>query len=97
MQEQMTKPKSEEGVLHYPNLRTVLLVEETIKDLGTTTKTNLFRTLRNRVMWQKMETILDYLQARGMIAFDKEGKVVWVYSPELVRKYVEKKHLRIRL
>ncbi|MBI4019866.1 MAG: hypothetical protein HY367_00925 [Candidatus Aenigmarchaeota archaeon] len=90
-----TKQRKEEHVLHYPSLRTVMLIEETIKELGVTTKTNLFKALKNRVMWQTMETVIDYLHARGMVAFDKEGKIVWAHDPELVRRYLKKRHLNV--
>ena len=84
-------------VLHYPSLRTVILIEETIRKLGVTTKTNLFRKLNNRVMWPTMEIVLDYLRTRGMIVFDKIGQIVWVYDPEGVRKWKKKKHLDIKV
>ena len=97
MPQLIEKRETEKQILHYPNLKTVLLVEETIKELGTTTKTNLFRTLKNRVNWQIMEVIIDYLHVRGMIAFDKTGQIVWVYNPELVRKYLKRKDLEIKI
>lgn len=97
MPQLVANPEREQKILHYPNLRTVLLVEETIKELGTTTKTNLFRTLKNRVNWQTMEIILAYLEARGMIVFDKIGQIVWVYDPEGAREWKKKKHLEIKI
>ena len=97
MPQLIEKQKNEKTVLHYPNLKTVLLVEETIKELGTTTKTNLFRTLKNRVNWQTMEIILDYLYARGMIVYDKIGQIVWVYNPKGVRKWKKLKHLEVKI
>lgn len=93
----MVKLKSEERVIHYPTLKTVLLVEEKIKELGVTTKTNLFRELGNRVMWPTMETVLDYLHARGMIVYDKARKIVWVYNPKGVVKWKNKKHLEVKV
>jgi len=93
----VAKWKSEDRVIHYPTLKTVLLVEEKIKELGVTTKTNLFRSLGNRVMWPTMETVLDYLFARGMIVFDGTGKIVWVYNPKGVLKWKKKKHLEVKI
>jgi hypothetical protein len=97
MQQLMKNHGSENVVVHYPNLRTVLLVEETIKEAGTTTKTNLFRILKNRVNWRVMEVILDYLYARGMIVYDKIGQIVWVYNPKGVRKWKKLKHLEVKI
>ena len=96
MTQLVVKHDSEKRLIHYPNLRTVLSVEETIKELGTTTKTNLFRTLKNRVNWQVMEVILDYLYVRGMIVYDKIGQIVWIYNPKGVRKWKKLKHLEVK-
>lgn len=89
--------KNEDTILHYPNLRTVILVEETIQKLGTTTKTNLFKTLKNRVMWQTMENILDYLYTRRLIVYDREGKIVWIHNPKLRKMYEKIPDLRIKI
>ncbi len=91
------KLKGEEAVIHYPTLKTVLLVEEKIKELGVTTKTNLFRSLGNRVMWPTMEIILDYLHTRGMIVYDRAGKIVWVYNPKRVLKWKKRTHLEVKV
>jgi hypothetical protein len=84
-------------ILHYPNLRTVILVEEKIKECGTITKTGLFRELNNRVMWPTLDVIIDYLHTRRLIVFDKEGKIVWIHNPKLRKKYENKPDLRIKL
>jgi len=71
-------------------------VENTIKELGTTTKTNLFKVLENRVMWPTLEVIIDYLYTRRLIVYDNEGKIVWIHNPNLRKKY-ENSDLKIKL
>ena len=84
-------------ILHYPNLRTVILVEEAIKENGVITKTGLFRKLNNRIMWPTLDVIVDYLYTRRLIVFDKEGKIVWIHNPKLRKRYEKNKDLRIKL
>ena len=88
---------NENQILHYPNLRTVIMVEKTIKEHGTITKTSLFKSLKNRVMWQTLEVILDYLHSRRLIVYDKEGKIVWIHNPNVRKKYENRRDLRIKL
>lgn len=88
---------NEDQILHYPNLRTVIMVEGEIKEHGTITKTSLFKSLKNRVMWQTLDVILDYLHSRRLIAYDKEGKIVWIHNPELRKKYENRPDLRVNL
>lgn len=84
-------------VLHYPRLDTVLMVEETIKNCNNYyTRTELWKKLPRKVQYQTFKIIIDYLINSGKIMIDeKDGKVVWTYNPELVKK-VLKKNLVIR-
>jgi len=88
---------NEDQILHYPNLRTVIMVEKAIKEQGTITKTSLFKSLKNRVMWQTFDVILDYLHSRRLIVYDKKGKIVWTHNPELRKKYENRPDLRVKL
>jgi len=88
---------SENQILHYPNLRTVIMVEKKIREHGTVTKTSLFKSLKNRVMWQTFDVIIDYLHSRKLIVYDKEGKLVWIHNPKLRKKYVNRPDLRIKI
>ena len=88
---------SDNQILHYPNLRTVIMVEEVIRKEGTITKTSLFKSLNNKVMWQTLEVILDYLYSRRLIVRDREGKIVWIHNPKLRKRYENRPDLRVRL
>ena len=87
----------EKEVLHYPWLDTVLMVEEFIKEhSGEFKKRALWENLPKKMMYQTFCTIFDYLMDSGKIAVDKEGKICWIYNPELVKKYMGRKDLAIR-
>ena len=68
------------GVVHYPRLDTVLLVEEAVrKSKNELTRTGLYRALGGRVMYQTLKVILGYLEESNKIVFEG-GKVVWIFT-----------------
>ena len=92
MPELMKKP-----ILHYPQLDTVLMVEEFMREhSGEFKKRSLWENLPKKTMYQTFCVIFDYLLESGKIALDKEGKIAWIWDPELVKKYLSKPHLRVR-
>lgn len=71
----------EQEVIHYPNLKTVLMVEEVLKDAELAmTKTQIKKKLPNSIMHQTLNLILEYLEERGMIVFTSKG-ILWIYNP----------------
>ena len=90
----MTKNVNE--VLHYPRLDTVLMVEEAIKNAKEyPSKRQLWLSLKKKVMYQTFSIIIGYLEASNKIIIDRDGAIVWIWDPELVKRY-DKKSLRIR-
>lgn len=82
-------------IIHYPQLDTVLMVEEFIrKHGGEFKKRKLWESLPKKMMYQTYSLIIDYLAGSGKIATDKEGKIAWIWDPEGVKKYLSKPHLR---
>ena len=78
-------------ILHYPRLDTVLMVENTIKKLKYyPTKTELWRALPKKVMYQTFSMIIDYLVSLNKIIIDKDGQIVWIWNPELIKKIIQK-------
>ena len=75
-------------VIHYPSLKTVMMVEEAIEKKGEfRNKRQLWLSLSKQIMYQTLLTILDYLQASHKIVIDKEdGSIIWVWNPRLVDK-----------
>ncbi len=85
--EQMSVDK---GIIHYPRLDTVLMVEEFVREhSGEYKKRRLWEHLPKKVMYQTFCVIFDYLASSGKIATDREGKIAWIWNPELVRKFLK--------
>jgi len=72
--------------IHYPQLDTVLMVEEAIKSMDYPRKTELWKALPKKVMYQTFCLIIDYLEESGKILIDKDGRIVWIWNPEKVKK-----------
>lgn len=95
MAKQEFKANKEAKADHQPRLDTVLMVESTIRDhSGEYGKFQIWRRLPKSVMYQTFLKILDYLEYSNKIAFDKEGKVGWIFSPDIYKKYSARKDLR---
>ena len=84
-------------ILHYPRLDTVVTVEEFIRDhSGEYKKRSLWENLPKKMMYQTFCVIFDYLVDSGKTAIDKEGKIAWIWNPELVKKYLSNPGLRAK-
>ena len=81
-------------VLHYPRLDTVLMIENFIREhSGEYKKKKLWQNLPKKVMYQTYCVVFDYLKDSHKIAVDREGKVAWIWNPELVKKYMSSPEL----
>jgi hypothetical protein len=68
-------------ILHYPNLKTVLMVEEVLKKANAPlTREELKQKLDKQVMHQTLNVILKYLEESGKIIDGRKG-IVWIYNP----------------
>ena len=82
------------NILRYPRLDTVLMVEDFIKKHdGNFKKRKLWESLPKKMMYQTFCVVLDYLLQSHKISIDAEGKIGWIYYPELARKYYVRKNL----
>lgn len=82
------------GLARSPTLQTVLMVENFIKDnSGEYKKTDLFKNLPRKVMWQTFQVIMEYLESINKIAYDIEGFVVYIWNPQLYEKFKDRKDL----
>ncbi|KHO48136.1 MAG: hypothetical protein QT00_C0001G0149 [archaeon GW2011_AR5] len=85
---------NEKGILRYPRLDTVLMVEEFIREhSGEYRRKQLWEKLPKGMMYQTFQVILAYLYESNKISVDSEGKIGWIWDPEGVAKYMKKKHL----
>ncbi len=78
-------------IIHYPSLRTVLMVEKVLKNSETTIdREELKRRLPMQVMHQTLNLILGYLEEKGMIIDGHKG-ILWIYNPgKKLRNAIEK-------
>lgn len=85
------------SILHYPRLDTVLMIEEFIKEhSGEFKKKELWQHLPKKTMYQTFCVVFDYLKDSNKIAVDMEGKIAWIWNPELVKKYLSSPELALR-
>ena len=78
-----------------PTLETVLMIEKTIeKYSGELNKTEIWKKLPKKVMWQTYLITLDYLGSINKIAFDRNGIVGYIWSPELAKKILKRKEIK---
>ena len=88
---------AKQRVIHFPQLDTVLMVEDFVRGhSGEFKKKALWEHLPRKMMYQTYSLIFDYLEESSKIARDSEGKIAWIWNPELVRKYLEDESLLVR-
>lgn len=68
-------------VIHYPSLKTVLMVEETLKKAKKLmTREELKAKLEKGIMHQTLNVVLEYLEESGKIIDGRKG-ILWIYNP----------------
>jgi len=81
------RTKAVTDILHYPRLDTVMMIEDAIRTAKEyPTKTQLWRSLRKKVMYQTLLVVLDYLEHRNKVVIDR-GKIIWIWDPEAIKRY----------
>ena len=87
----------QKNILHYPQLDTILMVEEFIREHGGEyKKKSLWENLPKKMIYQTFCVIFDYLLESRKIAQDREGHVCWIWNPELAKKYLKRTDLAWR-
>ncbi len=88
----MLKQNSKNVFTRSPTLDTVLMIEKTIeKHSGEFNRTQLWKKLPRKVMWQTFLVVLDYLENINKIAFDRGGTLGYIWSPDLAKKFLKRK------
>lgn len=68
-------------VLHYPTLKTIMAIEEVIKNADVAVSRNqILSKLENKLMRSTLNVALDYLEKRGLILETKNG-FIWTFNP----------------
>ena len=95
--EKLRLKRAENPLLRMPTLETVLMIEETLDKYSVEfNRTELWKKLPRKVMWQTYLIVLDYLLSSNKIVVDpRDKKIVWIWNPKLV-KMLEKRGLIIR-
>jgi len=79
-----------------PTLTTVLMIEETInKYSGEFNRTELWKKLPRKVMWQTYTLVLNYLESINKIGVDRNGTIAYIWNPELVKILSKRKEIKI--
>lgn len=79
-----------------PTLDTVLMVERTIdKYSGEFNRTEIWKKLPKKVMWQTYLIILDYLQSINKIASDRNGTLGYIWSPKLAKMLSKRPEIKL--
>lgn len=77
--------KTNSMVIHYPSLRTVLMVEDVLKKSNNLlSREELKERLPKKIMHQTLNIILEYLEKSNKIIDSRKG-ILWIYnkSPKL--------------
>ncbi len=73
--------KTNTQLIHYPSLKTVLMVEKTLKKANNQiTREELKQMLPKKIMHQTLNVILEYLEDSGKILDGRKG-ILWIYNP----------------
>ena len=79
-----------------PTLSTVLMIEKAAEQYsGEFNRTELWKKLPKKVMWQTYLIVLDYLQSINKIALDRNGTIGYIWNPELAKYLSERKEIKI--
>ncbi len=79
-----------------PTLETVMMVERFIEEnSGEFNRTEIWKKLPKKVMWQTYLIILDYLQSINKIAIDSRGVIGYIWSPEVAKRFAKRKPIEI--
>jgi len=81
-----------EIITRSPRLETVIMVEKFIKENnGDFRKTELFNNIPKKIMWGTFNVILKYLYENNKIGIDNKGFIIYIWNPELMQKFLNKK------
>ena len=82
-------------VIHYPTLKTVLMIEKTLQKADTViSKSELKRRLPTQIMHQTLNLILEYLEHSGKIYIGPKG-ITWIYNENPKFKKLLAKAVRV--
>ncbi len=91
-----SKPESKPAG-NQPKLDTIRMVEDFIREhSGEYKKRALWEHLPRKMMYPTFTNTFNYLLESGKIARDRKGYVIWIWNPDIVKKYLLRDDLTIR-
>jgi hypothetical protein len=85
------KYNMDQMLLYNPTLESVLMVEKAIREnSGKLGKYQLWKKLPRKMTYQTFQAILNYLEDSNKIIIDRDGKLAWIWGPEVIKKLEEK-------
>tara|TARA_Y100000034_G_scaffold115112_1_gene151948 strand:- start:726 stop:1004 length:279 start_codon:yes stop_codon:yes gene_type:complete len=92
----MATQQVQNKLVRSPTLDTVLMIERTIeKYSGEFNRTEIWKMLPKKVMWQTYLVVLEYLENINKIAFDKNNILGYIWNPSLTKKLSKRKEIKI--
>ncbi len=92
MEQKQIKFNVENIISRSPRLETVIMVERFIKaHSGEFKKTELLHKLPKKMMWGTFNVILQYLWDNNKIGIDKNGDIIYIWSPEAGKLFKDRK------
>jgi hypothetical protein len=83
-------------ILHEPQLDTILMVENTIRQAKTyPTKKALLKSMPKQMQYQTFNRILEYLESSNKIAFDGR-RIIWVFADNTKLKNLLQESVKLR-
>jgi len=82
-------------VLHYPTLKTIMAIEDVVRNADAAVSRNQILTkLENKVMRSTLNVALNYLEKRGLVLETKNG-FVWTFNPNKKLAKAEEQGLEV--
>lgn len=73
--------RQETEVVHYPTLKTMLAIEEVVREADTAVSRNqIISRLQKQVMRSTLNVALDYLEKKGIVLETGKG-FIWTFNP----------------
>ena len=92
----MLKQQIKNPFIRSPTLDTVLMIEKAIeKYSGEFNRTQLWKKLPKKVMWQTFLIVIDYLQSINKIGWGKDKYIVYIWSPKLAKKLMKRQRIKL--
>jgi outer membrane lipoprotein-sorting protein len=77
------------GKVHQPGLSTIRMIEEFVKkNSGEYTRTEIWKRLPRKVMYQTFKIAFDYLAESNKIIFNNRH-AIWIFDPKSTQKLLE--------